>query len=121
MLTSKVYLVTLKVYLVTLKVYLVNLKQTFWLEHVPRHFRDHFIQLHSASLKRSVGLHFQDVPRHFKGVALHFKGVCIHFNGIPRHFKGVGLHFKGHTLRFVLFAAPYSSGCEQLWPELANA
>ena len=54
------------------------------------------------------------MPHHFKGVGLHFKGVGIHFNGIPRHFKGVGLrfkgvaiHFKGHTLRFVLFAAPY--------------
>ena len=57
------------------------------------------------------------MPHHFKGVGLHFKGVGIHFNGIPRHFKGVGLrfkgvaiHFKGHRLRFVLFAAPYTTG-----------
>ena len=60
------------------------------------------------------------MPHHFKGVGLHFKGVGIHFNGIPRHFKGVGLrfkgvaiHFKGHTLRFVLFAAPYY-GCQNV-------
>ena len=56
------------------------------------------------------------MPHHLKGVGLQFKGVGIHLNGIPRHFKGVGLrfkgvaiHFKGHTLRFVLFAAPYAS------------
>ena len=58
------------------------------------------------------------MPHHFTGVGLRFKGVGIHFNGIPRHFKGVGLrfkgvaiHFKGHTLRVVLFAAPYTRSC----------
>ena len=64
------------------------------------------------------------MPHHFKGVGLHFKGVGIHFNGIPRHFKGVGLrfkgvaiHFKGHTLRFVLFAAPYTRA---YWPVVSS-
>ena len=62
------------------------------------------------------------MPHHFKGVGLHFKGVGIHFNGIPRHFKGVGLrfkgvaiHFKGHSLRFVLFAAPYWNPSRAKW------
>ena len=67
---------------------------------------------------RGVLRHFKGVLRHFKGVLRRFKATCdlnfrqcrsFHIKGVPRHLKGVPRHFKSNALRFVLFAAPYTT------------